>query len=67
MLKLFTKSTYFLLFGVKSEQSSWGKIVSSLLGENTSSTLGLNLNLFFLPQEVLFTHGKKFLRLKKQV
>ena len=55
-------STYFLPHGVKSDQSSWGKTVSSLLGENTSSTLGLNLNLvFFIPKKNLFTHGKKFL------
>jgi len=48
-------STYFLPLGVKIDQSSWGKIVSSLPGENTSSTLGLNLNLiFFMPQEESF-------------
>jgi len=40
--------------------------VISLLGENASSILGLNLNLgFFLPQEILFAHGKKFMGLKK--
>jgi len=40
--------------------------VSNLLGKNTSSTLGLNLNLvFFYLKKILFTHGKKFLGFKK--
>jgi len=45
------------LLGVKSEQPSWGKYIINPWAKFKSG--------FFLPQEILFTHGKMFLGLKK--
>ena len=45
------------LLGVKSEQPSWGKYIINPWAKFKSG--------FFLPQEILFTHSKKFMGLKK--